>query len=92
MFVGFFRYPRLHNLHVVIEETKGMFEVHQFIFKFTYEKQRGLEHVYLTVWCEGTDSRGKEKKQLVLSTVVALYRGWMMDKYDKMEKNRKNVC
>lgn len=45
MFIGFFRYPRLHNLHVVIEETKGMLEVHQFIFKFTYEKQRGLEHV-----------------------------------------------
>ena len=64
MFIGFFRYPRLHNLHVVIEETKGMFEVHQFIFKFTYEKQRGLEHVYLTVWYEGTDSRGKEKSNL----------------------------
>ena len=33
----------------------------------------------------------KKKKQLVLSTVVALYRGWMMDKYDKMEKIE-NMC
>lgn len=25
----------LHNLHIVVEKTKSLFEVHQFTFKFT---------------------------------------------------------
>ena len=28
----------LHNLHVVIQDTESLFEVHQFALKFTYRK------------------------------------------------------